>query len=98
MSFVTGTTLLILFATLLLHTVDLSAWKQISWFVEIVGVGHGVVLYPIYMIMCFNLVMKFRLNVLFLGLMLFAGFVPGLAFYLEYLMSRKLYPQGLPAK
>jgi integral membrane protein len=98
MSFVTGTTLLILFATLFLHTVDLSAWKQIEWFVDIVGIGHGVVLYPIYMIMCFNLVMKFRLNVLFLGMMLFAGFVPGLAFYLEHRMRLKLYPQGLPAK
>jgi hypothetical protein len=50
------------------------------------------------MIMCFNLVMKFRLNVLFLGMMLFAGFVPGLAFYLEHRMRLKLYPQGLPAK
>jgi len=98
MSFVTGTTLLILFATLLLHSVDLTAWNHIKWFVEIVGVGHGVVLYPIYMIMCFNLVMKFRLSVLYLGLMLFAGFVPVLAFYLEYRMRRKLYPEGSPAK
>ncbi|HEY5110731.1 MAG TPA: DUF3817 domain-containing protein [Acidimicrobiales bacterium] len=98
MSFVTGTTLLVLFATLLLHTVDLAAWKQMTWFVDIVGIGHGVVLYPIYMITCFNLVMKFRLNVLFLGMMLFAGFVPGLAFYLEYRMRLKLYPHGLPAK
>jgi hypothetical protein len=30
--------------------------------------------------------------------MLFAGFVPGLAFYLEYRMRMKLYPQGLPKK
>jgi integral membrane protein len=98
MSFVTGTTLLVLFATLLLHTVDLTAWHHISWFVEIVGVGHGIVLYPIYMIMCFNLVMKFRLSVSYLGLMLFAGFVPGLAFYLERRMRLKIYPRGLPAK
>jgi len=98
MSFVTGTTLLILFATLLLHYVDLTAWNHIKWFVDIVGIGHGVVLYPIYMILCFNLVMKFRLSVLYLGLMLFAGFVPGLAFYLEYRMRLKLYPEGLPAK
>ena len=98
MSFVTGTTLLILFVTLFLHAVDLTLWKQMSWFVKIVGIGHGVVLYPIYMIMCFNLVMKFRLSALYLGVMLFAGFVPGLAFYLEYRMRLKLYPQGLPAK
>lgn len=97
MSYVTGTTLLVLFATLLLHTVDLSLWKSMYWFVKVVGVGHGVVMYPIYMIMCFNLVVKFRLNVLYLGLMLFAGFVPGLAFYLEHRMRLKLYPEGLPA-
>ena len=98
MSFVTGTTLLILFVTLFVHGVDLTLWKHMSWFVKIVGVGHGVVLYPIYMIMCFDLVMKFRLNVLYLGLMLFAGVLPGLAFYLEHRMRLKLYPQGLPAK
>ena len=98
MSFITGTTLLVLFVTLLLHTVDLTLWHHLSWFVKIVGVGHGIVLYPIYMIMCFNLVLRFRLNVGLLGLMLFAGFVPGLAFYLEYRMRMKLYPQGLPKK
>jgi integral membrane protein len=98
MSFVTGTTLLILFVTLFLHVVDLTFWKQIHLFVDVVGIGHGIVLYPIYMIMCFNLVMKFRLNAAYLALMLFAGFVPGLAFYLEHVMRVKLYPRGLPAK
>jgi integral membrane protein len=98
MSFVTGTTLLVLFVTLFIHSVDLTLWKHMDWFVKIVGIGHGVVLYPIYMIMCFNLVMKFRLNALYLGVMLFAGFVPGLAFYLEHRMRLRLYPQGLPAK
>ena len=98
MSFITGTTLLVLFVTLLLHTVDLSLWEHMKWFVEIVGVGHGVVLYPIYMIMCFQMVLKFRLNVLLLGLMFFAGFVPGLAFYLEYRMRCRLYPNGLPIR
>lgn len=98
MSFITGTTLLVLFVTLFLHTVDLTFWKHIHLFVDVVGIGHGIVLYPIYMIMCFNLVVKFRLNALFLGLMLFAGFVPGLAFYLEHRMRLRLYPRGLPAK
>lgn len=98
MSFITGTTLLILFLTLFIHEVDLSLWQHMSWFVRAVGVGHGIILYPIYMIMCFNLVVKCRLHVALLGLMLFAGFVPGLAFYLEYRLRRKLYPEGLPAK
>jgi integral membrane protein len=98
MSFVTGSTLIILFLTLFLHTVDLKAWEHIRLFVDVVGVGHGIILYPIYMIMCFNLVMKFRLPALYIGIMLFAGFVPGLAFYLEHRMRLKLYPRGLPAK
>ena len=97
MSFVTGTTLLILCATLVLHYVDLSLWKDLNWFVRIVGIGHGIVLYPIYMVMCFNVVVKFRLHVALLGLMFFAGFVPGLAFYLEYRLRLRLYPQGLPS-
>ena len=29
-------------------------------------------------------------------MMLFAGFVPGLAFYLEHRMRLKLYPEGCP--
>jgi integral membrane protein len=98
MSFVTGTTLIALFITLFLHTVDLKAWEHIHVVVDVLGIGHGIILYPIYMIMCFNLVAKFRLPVLFLGLMFFAGFVPGLAFYLEHRMRLKLYPRGLPAK
>ena len=98
MSFITGSTLLSLFVTLFVHAVDLGLWKHMSLFVRIDGVVHGVVFYPIYMILCFNLVLKYRLNVAYLGLMLFAGFVPGLAFYLEHRMRVKLYPQGLPAK
>lgn len=95
MSYVTGTTLLILCGTLILHYVDLHLWQQMSWFVRIVGVGHGVVLYPIYMIMCFNLVIKRRLNILYLVVMFLAGFVPTLAFIIEHRMQRRLYPDGV---
>lgn len=94
MSYITGTTLLILCATLVLHSIDLALWRQLSWFVKIVGIGHGIVLYPLYMVMCFNVVLKFRLNLALLALMFLAGFVPGLAFYLEYRMRRHLYPNG----
>jgi len=98
MSFVTGTTLLTLFVTLFLHIFYLTLWTHIKIFVDVVGIGHGIVLYPLYMIMCFNMVLKFHLNLALLVLMLFAGFVPGLAFYLEYRMRRRLYPNGLRAK
>ena len=94
MSFVTGTTLIILCLFLLLHTVDLSLWKDLKVLVTIVGIGHGVVLYPIYMVLCFQLAMKARLHVGFVILMLLAGFVPGLAFYMEHKMERRLFPRG----
>lgn len=96
MSFVTGTTLLILFVTLGLHTVDLSLWQRIHLFVDVVGIGHGVVLYPIYLVMCFQLTLKARLNLVYLLCMLLSGFVPLLAFITEYYMQRKLFPQGRP--
>lgn len=89
MSFVTGTTLLILFATLALHYIDLSAWTSIKWFVTIVGVGHGVVLYPIYLIMCFSFALKARTPIWLLVLMLASGFVPGLAFYMEHRVAQR---------
>ena len=95
MSFVTGTTLLLLFVTLFLHAVDLSLWEHLNWFGKVVGRGHGFVLYPLYMVTCFQVVLKFRLNVALLGFMFLAGFVPGLAFYLEHRMRRRLYPNGV---
>jgi integral membrane protein len=98
MSFVTGTTLLTLFVTLALHQWDLSLWKSIKPLVVVDGVGHGVVLYPIYMIMSFQFVMKARLNLAYLLAMLLAGFVPGLAFVVEWYLARKLYPQGIPRR
>lgn len=98
MSYITGTTLLILFVTLFLHTVDLKLWEHIHLFVDVVGIGHGIVLYPIYMVTCFNLTLRFRLPIYFIAIMLFAGFVPGLAFYLEHRMRLRLYPHGLPEK
>jgi integral membrane protein len=98
MSFVTGSTLLTLFVFLLLHSVDLSLWKHLSILVRIDGIGHGIVMYPLYMIASFNMVLKFRLPLVLLLLMLLAGFLPGVAFYLEHRMRVRLYPNGLPAK
>jgi len=94
MSFITGTTLLTLIVTLILHGVDLKLWQDLHAFVKVVGVGHGVVLYPIYLVMSFQLALKARLHVGYIALMLLAGFVPGLAFYMEHRMRVKLYPQG----
>lgn len=91
MSYVTGTTLIVLCVFLILHTVDLGLWKHLIVIVTVVGIGHGVVLYPIYMVMCFQFALKARLHVGFLVLMLAAGFVPGLAFYMEHRVQQRVF-------
>jgi integral membrane protein len=98
MSFITGTTLLTLFFTLFLHQVDLSFWKSIKVLVTIDGIGHGVILYPIYLIMSFQFSMKARLHIGYLAMMLLAGFIPGVAFYVEYRLAKRFYPDGVPAR
>ena len=92
MSFVTGTTLLTLFFFLILHGVDLRLWKDIKALVTVDGIAHGVVLYPIYLVMSFQVALKARLHIGYVVLMMLAGFVPGLAFYMERRMRLKIFP------
>ncbi|MFI5036279.1 MAG: DUF3817 domain-containing protein [Acidimicrobiales bacterium] len=94
MSFVTGTTLLILAVFLILHTYDLTLWKHLKVLVTVVGIGHGVVLYPIYVVMCFQFWLKSRIPITQLVLMLIAGFVPGLAFYMERRVRLRVFGDG----
>jgi len=49
------------------------------------------------MVMCFEFALRVRLNLGLLVLMLAAGFVPGLAFYMEHRVQQKFYPAGLPS-
>ena len=95
MSFVTGTTLLVLVVFLILHSVDLSLWTSMKPLVTVVGIGHGVVLYPIYLVMCFQFTLKARLPFGLLVLMLLSGFVPGLGAGTRYrfrLDGKESYP------
>ena len=112
MSYVTGTTLLMLTLFIILHgfaftlviagahwhvsapSLNYSLWKHLHPLVAVVGIGHGVVLYPIYMVTCFQFALKARLAVGYVVLMLLAGFVPGLAFYMERRMDRLRFPDG----
>ena len=98
MSFITGTTLSLLVAHLILKYVDHSLWHTTGLFERVDGLAHGVVFYPLYMIMSFQFVLKAKLPVALLGLMFLAGFVPGLAFYMEYRVAKHVYPQGIPSK
>ena len=93
MSYVTGTTLLLLTATFILHRVDAALWDRVHWFVALIGIGHGVVLYPIYMVSCFNLILKARIKFVYFFLMLISGFVPFLAFVMERYTEKNLVPR-----
>jgi integral membrane protein len=93
MAYITGTTLLLLAFFVVLHSVNESLWNSIKVFRSIIGIGHGVVLYPIYMAACFNLILKARIKVVYFFLMLIAGFVPLLAFIMERYTEKNLVPR-----
>jgi len=42
--------------------------------------------------------MKARLHIGYLAMMLLAGFIPGVAFYVEYRLAKRFYPDGVPAR
>jgi hypothetical protein len=44
--------------------------------------------------MSFQVALKARLHIGYVALMMGAGFVPGLAFYMENRMEKKLFPRG----
>ncbi len=99
MAFITGTTLLILTVVFILHkTLSDSAWtsSHLDILDRIVGLAHGVVLYPIYLITCVALARLARLTLWSLIAMLLAGFVPGLAFVMESIVARRLANVSYP--
>ncbi len=94
MAYITGTTLLLLAFFVVLHSVNESLWKSLHVARSIVGLSHGVVLYPIYMVACFNLILKARIKIFYFFLMLAAGFVPLLAFIMERYTEKNLVPRS----
>jgi len=98
MSFITGTTLLLLFVLLgLQHELSHHVWTSYGFSIatRVVGIGHGVVLYPVYMVLCFNLAIKAKLHIAILLSMLLSGFLPFQAFSTEYMLKRMLEAQGV---
>ena len=95
MSYITGTSLVILFILLGLHPLfSVHQWREFGFSAveRIVGVGHGLVLYPIYFVSCFIVMLKARLPFLIVVAMWLAGFVPLLAFVMERWVARRLVP------
>jgi integral membrane protein len=93
MAYITGSTLLLLMFFVLLKSVNKSLYESMGVFRAIIGIGHGIVLYPIYMAACFNLIMKARIKLVYFFLMLIAGFVPLLAFIMERYTEKNLVPR-----
>ncbi len=91
MSYVCGTTLLLLFVILILKWTTSKQFQHEAVFQaldRILGIGHGVVLYPIYLVLASIFAIQARLKVSTLVLMLLAGFIPGLAFYMEHWIEK----------
>jgi integral membrane protein len=90
MSYVTGVALICLFLLLLVKQVNHQLGVDLKVVSAVLGIGHGVVLYPIYLVTCFQLLLKARIGLVRFLLMLLAGFVPGLAFFMERRNERDL--------
>lgn len=91
MARVTGVTLIALMVLLLAKLgVSPSTWESLKPLRVIIGMGHGVLLYPIYLVTCFQLVLKARIKLIYFVAMLLAGFVPFLAFVMERYTEKNL--------
>ena len=87
MSFVCGTTLILLYVILIVQLTTSKHFQHepvFSALARVVGVGHGVILYPVYLITAGLFAIRARVGLGTLALMLLAGWVPGLAFYMEH--------------
>jgi integral membrane protein len=86
MAFIVGTLLLILFCVCLPLTY--AANEPLPG--KILGPIHGA-LYIVYLLTCLDLARRARFNLLELAAMVCAGFVPGLAFVIEWWTARKVH-------
>lgn len=83
MSFVTGTALILL----VFVAIPLTHYHH-KTFGEILGVGHGVFLYPLYLLTVIQLAFLTRLRWWWWLCMALAGFIPFLAFVMEHYVTK----------
>jgi integral membrane protein len=95
MSTLTGITLLALIAILAVkgvvdaHWLSATVWSDLKIPRVVIGMGHGVVLYPIYLVVAFNFAIAARVKWFDLIAMLLCGFIPGLAFWMKGYITKK---------
>ena len=85
MSFVTGTALILLFVVAIPLTLD-----HHPLFGKVLGVGHGVLLYPLYLLTVIQLAFLTRLRWWWWLFMAMAGFIPFLAFIMEHVVTKAI--------
>ena len=61
----------------------LQYWAHENQVAEIVGVIHGVGVYPAYMLLSITMAFKYRLSIPHMALMVLAGLCPGLGIYVS---------------
>jgi integral membrane protein len=94
MARVTGVVLIVLIGILTAKFyVSPSTWESLKPIRVLFGMGHGVVLYPLYLVTCFQLVIAARIKLIYFVAMLLAGFVPFLAFAMERYTEKNLVPR-----
>lgn len=86
MSYVAGTALLILVVV----GVPLQASGVFSGLSEVLGVAHGVVLFPLYLATIAQLAFTARLRLWWWALMILGGVVPVLAFVMEHYVTKEM--------
>jgi integral membrane protein len=94
MSIVTGTALILLFVVAFPLTLD-----HHPLFGKVLGVAHGVFLYPLYLITVAQLAFLTRLRWWWWLFMAMAGFIPFVAFIMEHVVTkeiRKGSPSAMP--
>lgn len=94
MARVTGVVLIILIGILTTKWyVSPTTWDSLKPIRVLFGMGHGVILYPLYLVTCFQLVIAARIKLIYFVAMLLSGFVPFLAFVMERYTEKNLVPR-----
>lgn len=86
MSYVAGTALTIL----VFVGVPLQVWANVPGLAAAVGVVHGVVLFPVYLLTIIQLAFTVRLRLWWWALIILGGIIPGLAFVMEHYVTKEL--------
>ncbi|HEY0540539.1 MAG TPA: DUF3817 domain-containing protein [Actinoallomurus sp.] len=93
MAYVTGTLLIILFFV----AVPLKIFAHDGTLSNLVGLPHGVVCYPLYLLTTFDLYRRVRWPLSRVALIVLAGVIPFLTFYVERKVVAELRDRTEPA-